>query len=127
MSAGTWPAIAARKTFINAFESSPVHCAKSRPSGKHHKPGSKGAAEILAEAQRAQRDTLFEDSPAVNVIHYLLCTSLSMNENEIFVYPGDEMVFEGSFDDLMEEVGREKLVNIRSRKLMSKGLRSRSV
>ena len=50
-----------------------------------------------------------------------------MNENEIFVYPGDEMVFEGSFDDLMEEVGREKLVNIRSRKLMSKGLRSRSV
>jgi hypothetical protein len=34
-------------TFINAFESSPVHCWKSRPSGKRRKPGNIGTAEIL--------------------------------------------------------------------------------
>ena|SRR5436190_23901054 len=34
-------------TFINAFESSPVHWLKSRPSGKRRKPGYMGTAEIL--------------------------------------------------------------------------------
>lgn len=36
-------------TFIRAFESSPVHCAKSRPSGNRRKPGNGGTAEILKE------------------------------------------------------------------------------
>ena len=34
-------------TFINAFESSPVHCLKSRPSGNHCNPGNGGTADIL--------------------------------------------------------------------------------
>lgn len=50
-----------------------------------------------------------------------------MNENGVFIYPGDEVIFEGSLDDLMDEVGGEKLVNIRTRELMSEGLGSRSV
>jgi hypothetical protein len=37
-------------TFISAFESSPVHCEKSRPSGKRRKPGNAGIAEILTKA-----------------------------------------------------------------------------
>jgi hypothetical protein len=39
-------------TFIKAFESSPVHCAKSRPSGKRRSPGNGGTAEILEKMQR---------------------------------------------------------------------------
>ena len=38
-------------TFINAFESSPVHCAKSRPSGKRRNPGKGGTADILDECK----------------------------------------------------------------------------
>jgi len=34
-------------TFISAFESLPIHCEKSRPSGKHHRPGNAGTAEML--------------------------------------------------------------------------------
>ena len=36
-----------RITFISTFESSPVHCTKSCPSGKHHSPGKIGTADIL--------------------------------------------------------------------------------
>jgi hypothetical protein len=34
-------------TFMSALESSPVHWAKSRPSGKRRSPGKGGTAEIL--------------------------------------------------------------------------------
>jgi hypothetical protein len=37
----------ANLTFISAFESSPVHCRKSRPSGKRRSPGKAGTAEML--------------------------------------------------------------------------------
>ena len=36
-----------RSTFINAFESSPVHCAKSLPSLKRRRPAYNGTAEML--------------------------------------------------------------------------------
>lgn len=36
-----------RLTFINAFESSPVHCLNPRPSGKRRSPGNNGTAAIL--------------------------------------------------------------------------------
>ena len=35
-------------TFISAFESSPVHCLKSLPSGKRRIPGYAGTADILS-------------------------------------------------------------------------------
>ena len=35
------------RTFINAFESSPVHCLKPRPSGNLRRPANGGAAAIL--------------------------------------------------------------------------------
>lgn len=35
------------QTFINAFESSPVHCLKRRPSGNRRKPTNGGAMAIL--------------------------------------------------------------------------------
>lgn len=34
-------------TFMSAFESSPVHCLKPRPSGKRRSSGNDGAAAIL--------------------------------------------------------------------------------
>jgi hypothetical protein len=36
-------------TFINALESSPVHCLKLRPSGNRRNPGNDGTAAILFE------------------------------------------------------------------------------
>ena|ERR1700733_13205444 len=36
-------------TFIRAFESSPVHCAKSLPSLKHRRPAYNGTAEMLVK------------------------------------------------------------------------------
>jgi hypothetical protein len=38
-------------TFISAFESSPVHCKKSRPSGKRRNPGNGGMAEMLTNLE----------------------------------------------------------------------------
>jgi hypothetical protein len=37
----------ATRTFINALESSPVHCVKPRPTGKRLKPVNGGASDIL--------------------------------------------------------------------------------
>ena len=41
--------IKCKSTFINAFESSPVHCSKSLPSLKRRRPAYKGTAEILVK------------------------------------------------------------------------------
>ena len=39
-------------TFISAFESSPVHWLKSRPSGKRRSPGNSGTADKLGDKVR---------------------------------------------------------------------------
>jgi len=39
-------------TFINAFESSPVHCLKLRPSGNLRRPGKAGTDAILVAVEQ---------------------------------------------------------------------------
>jgi len=41
-------------TFINAFESSTVHCLNPRPSGYRRSPGNEGAAAFLQRCQCIQ-------------------------------------------------------------------------
>lgn len=45
-----------------------------------------------------------------------------MSKNQVFFYPCYEVVFEGSFDDLMKEIRRDKFVNISSWKIVCEGL-----
>jgi hypothetical protein len=58
-----------KPTFIKAFESSPVHCLKFRPSGKRRKPANGGAIEILFSLLFKQvDDQVYEALPMVNVV-----------------------------------------------------------
>lgn len=43
--------------------------------------------------------------PAVNVIQYSICLCPAMRYNKVLPNPGDEVVLEGAFNELMEEVG----------------------
>ena len=45
-----------------------------------------------------------------------------MNNAYVVLDPGNEMVFECSLDDLMEQVERQQLVNVSARELRSKWL-----
>lgn len=49
-------------TFMRAFESSPVHCVKSRLSGKRRRPGYGGTADILntPKSNQYQRGSRYE-------------------------------------------------------------------
>jgi hypothetical protein len=45
-----------------------------------------------------------------------------MGDNQIFFYPSYEMIFESSFDKLMEEVWGNKFMYISSWKVVGEGL-----
>jgi hypothetical protein len=45
-----------------------------------------------------------------------------MCQDEIVLNPGNKMIFEGAFDDLMEEVGREQFMNICTWKVIGERL-----
>ena len=46
-----------------------------------------------------------------------------MSYDEVFFYPHYEVVFERSFDDLVEQVWCDQFVDIRPREIMRKWLR----
>lgn len=95
---------------MSAFESSPVHCEKSRPSGKRRNPGKAGTAEILQKGFESERIKYLDRAgviPVVNISNNLLPTRLSMQFLQILVHPHYDVVFEGSFYYLMEKVGRQ--------------------
>jgi hypothetical protein len=45
-----------------------------------------------------------------------------VNKVQIFFHPSNKVVFEGAFDDLMKKIGGYELMNISSRKSISKWL-----
>jgi hypothetical protein len=51
-------------------------------------------------------------SPIINIRHDCCCCSRAMNENEILTDPGDEVVLERAFDDLVEEIRAQQLMDI---------------
>jgi hypothetical protein len=60
--------------------------------------------------------------PVINIVQYAISFSSSMGNNQVFFYPCYEVVFKGSFDDLMKEIRRNKFVNIGSWKIICEGL-----
>jgi hypothetical protein len=49
-----------------------------------------------------------------------MCFSIS--QEEIALNPHNKVVFEGAFDDLMEKIRREELVDVCMRKVVGEGL-----
>jgi hypothetical protein len=47
------------------------------------------------------------DIPTVNVVKNLLSSFLAMRDEEVFLYPLDQVVFEDTLDELMQEVRRQ--------------------
>ena len=93
-------------TFINALESSPVHCLKPRPSGKRRKPGKWGAAAMLNMRIELSHPSasLVEcsDQPSVDVSHDGFRTGLAMCEYKVLLDPCHQMVLEGPLDYLVQ-------------------------
>lgn len=44
-------------------------------------------------------------SPSVNIIHHSFGFSSRQRELQVVFYPLYEVIFEGTFDDLMKEIG----------------------
>lgn len=116
-------------TFIRAFESFPVHCLYLRPSLKRRRPGNAGDAAMLentkvigGQRQNPQNMSMKENSPTVNVIHDTITLRISVNLIDVLLNPSDNVILEGAFDELMEEVGGEKLMDICTGKMGSKRL-----
>ena len=58
----------------------------------------------------------------INLIHDFVCSSLAIFQFEKVANPGDQVIFERSFDDLVEKVTRKHLVNICTREVIGKRL-----
>ena len=86
-------------TFINAFESSPVHCLYPRPSGKRRKWGNAGADAILNVLMRMCRyDPKFPNLPSVYICQDLLCQSFCVLFLDVGFNPLYQVVLECPFD-----------------------------
>jgi hypothetical protein len=60
--------------------------------------------------------------PSAYVVHNLLALLLAVREVDVLLDPLDEAIFEGSFDDLMQDVRHDELVNIGAWKVVREGL-----
>ena len=58
----------------------------------------------------------------VNVVHDFLCTCCTMRSNEVILDPCNEVIFECTFDHLVEKVGRKELMNVRLGEIISEWL-----
>ena len=61
---------------------------------------------------------------AVNIIHYLICFCYSAvgDRTNIFFHPGNKMVLERALDELVQNVGCEKLVYVCTGKVICEWL-----
>lgn len=103
------------RTFINALESSPVHCLKSRPSGNRRRPAFSGTADTLGMVSE-QHDVKLFGLPSVNLLQNFFSFCLSLAPYYHLSNPLDQMVLECSFDNLMQKIGCKELVDVGSRK-----------
>jgi hypothetical protein len=117
---GTWPAMAGRytyapselacriykqkRTFIKAFESSPVHCLKPQPSGNRRRPGNKGTAAMLMKVSNKCLVVIqwySNHTPLIYISKDHLSMSLSMDALKILGHPFDKVVFERALNNLV--------------------------
>ena len=66
-----WLNLSNDHTFINAFESSPVHCSKSLPSLKRRRPAYNGTAEILTKLEFQSRQVTNQELHTGDQYHVL--------------------------------------------------------
>ena len=62
----------------------------------------------------------------INVCDDIKSTSLTVNLQQVCINPHDEVVLERSFNYLMEEVGRQQLMNVGPREVTRERLRNAS-
>jgi hypothetical protein len=58
----------------------------------------------------------------IYVVHYLICVGFTMFFDEVLPNPFNEVVFEGAFDQLMENIRGQELVNVCSWKIVGEWL-----
>lgn len=107
-------------TFISPFESSPVHCLKPRPCGKRRSPRKGGTTLILLQCAvnvqcfRNTCDNETESVPAIDVVLDLVGFSGRVREyrGNVLPDPCHQMIFEDTFDDLVENIRCNKLIDV---------------
>jgi len=60
--------------------------------------------------------------PVIYLIDYLICTSFPMCYDKVLPDPCNKVVFEGAFDQLMENIRGQEFVNVCSRKVIGEWL-----
>ena len=60
--------------------------------------------------------------PAVDVVEDLVGPLVAMHSDKVITNPRDEMVLERPLDDLVQKVGCEQLVDIRTRQVFGEWL-----
>jgi hypothetical protein len=63
----------------------------------------------------------------INIFNNLLCTSSSMLNLQVFIYPFDEVILENSLDELVKNVGCKKFMNISTWKAMGVWLKAKTL
>jgi hypothetical protein len=63
-----------------------------------------------------------EKIPVIYVVQNAIGLGSTMSKNKKLFHPGNEVIFEGSFDDLVEKIGCDKLMDVSTRKIVGKGL-----
>lgn len=104
-------------TFINAFVSSPVHCLKPRPWGKHLIPAKGAASDMLRGPFSGSLSVLRACSPIVDLVKNLISMFFWMESVYEVPNPINEMVLKSPFDELMQDIGRNELVDVGSREI----------
>jgi hypothetical protein len=89
------------RTFIRAFESSPVHCLKPRPSGNLRRPANGGAAAMLKKNYENLYDQHEMNIPLVDIIQNCFAWCARILSAYILCYPINEMIFKCPLDELV--------------------------
>lgn len=112
-------------TFISAFESSPVHCANPRPSGKRRKPENDATAAILCHMNNVRFTIKSKySSPLVNIVYSPLSFAFTVGKFQVFLHPIYEMVLKSSLDELVQDIRGDELVYIGMGEIVCKWLAS---
>jgi hypothetical protein len=113
-----------RPTFMRAFESSPVHCLNPRPSENRCRPENGGTIAILftSSSVYCKITSNRNDKPVIYVIQNAFGLGFTMSKEKIFSHPGDEMVFECTFNGLMEKIWCNQLAYVSTRKIIRERL-----
>ena len=58
----------------------------------------------------------------VNVVHDFICTSRTMRSNKVLLDPRNKVIFECTFNHLVEKIGRKELMNVCSGEVIGERL-----